>query len=206
MASPSFSSASSSYRLDELGWLQFEHVCSLLLAADAGLSDLAWLGHADTGRVALVEEPVVVAGQGIWLAGPVTVAVVWVREDESVTRGRLSALAERVSALPSDLGFGCQDRVLVLTNLDGVAAQTALQGQRTFFGASDRGRVRGIGSLSVHLDRHAGLRSAIPSVLGLRDLTPLIPADGAGAVFAGCRACTGAGTGVLADARGREGA
>jgi hypothetical protein len=59
MASPSFSSASSSYRLDELGWLQFERVCSLLLAADAGVRDLGWIGHADSERVAVVEGPVV---------------------------------------------------------------------------------------------------------------------------------------------------
>ena len=168
------SSFSSSYRLDELGWLQFERVCSLVLEADAGLSDLGWLGHSDTGRVALVEEPVVVGDQGIRLAGPVTVAVVWVREDESLTR-RLSALAERVSALPSDLGFGCEDRVLVLTNLDGVAAQTALQQQP--FSELRTVVVLGNRELSGSLDRHAGLRSAIPSVLGLRDLTPLIPAN-----------------------------
>ena len=49
MASP-WPSSTSSYRLDELGWLQFERVCSLLLAADAGLRDLGWIGHADTGR------------------------------------------------------------------------------------------------------------------------------------------------------------
>jgi hypothetical protein len=168
------SSLSSSYRLDELGWLQFERVCSLVLEADAGLSELGWLGHADTGRVALVEEPVVVGGQGIRLAGPVTVAVVWVREDELVTR-RLSALVERVSALPSDLGFWCEDRVLVLTNLDGVAAQTALRHQPFL----ERRTVVVLGNreLSESLDRHASLRSAIPSVLGLRDLTPLISAN-----------------------------
>jgi hypothetical protein len=168
------SSFSSSYRLDQLGWLQFERVCSLVLEADAGLSDLGWLAHADTGRVALVEEPVVVAGRGIRLAGPVTVAVVWVREDESVTR-RLSALVDRVSALPSDLGFWCEGRVLVLTNLDGFAAQTALQ-QQPFL---ERRTVVVLGNreLSGSLDRHARLRSAIPSVLGLRDLTPLIPAN-----------------------------
>ena len=168
------SSFSSSYRLDELGWLQFERVCSLVLEADAGLSDLGWLGHVDTGRVALVEEPVVVADQGIRLACPVTVAVVWVREDESVTR-RLSTLAERVSALPSDLGFGCEDRVLVLTNLDGVAAHSALQQ----LPVSEHRTVVVLGNreLSGSLDRHAGLRSAIPSVLGLRDLTSLIPAS-----------------------------
>ena len=171
MASASVSSASSSYRLDQLGWLQFERVCSLLLAADAGLSDLGWMGHADTGRVALVEGPVVLAGQGIRLEGPVTVAVVWVREDESLER-RLASMVAGVAALGSELGFWCEDRVLVLTNLDGGAAQVALgrqpwSEQRTVVVLGDR-------ELGDSLDRHAGVRVAMPSVLGLRDLTPLI--------------------------------
>ncbi len=145
-----------------------------MLEADAGLGDLGWLGHADTRRVALVEGPVVVTGQRIRLAGPVTVAVVWIREDESSTR-RLSELVEGISALPSEVGFWCEDRVLVLTNLDGVAAQAALRQQpfwknRTVF-------VLGHREVSESLDQHAGLRAAMPSVLGLRDLTPLIPAN-----------------------------
>jgi hypothetical protein len=118
----------SAYRLDSLGWLQFERVCSLVLEADAGPSGLAWLDHADTGRVATVEAPVVVAGQKIRLEGPLTVAVVWVREGGSVTR-RLSELAVRVSTLPSELGLWFEDRVLVLTNLDRDAAQMALERQ-----------------------------------------------------------------------------
>jgi hypothetical protein len=76
MAGPLFSSASSSYRLDELGWLQFERVCSLLLAADVGLSDVSWMGHAGRARVAPVEGPIVLAGDGIRLEGPATVVVV----------------------------------------------------------------------------------------------------------------------------------
>ncbi len=154
--------------------MQFERLCSLVLEADAGLSDLGWLGHADTGRVALVEEGVAVAGQGVRLTGAVTVAVVWVREDESVTR-RLSALVERVSALPSELGFWCEDRVLVLTNLDGVAARAASQHEAFWEGRTVV--VLGKRELSESLDRHAGVRAAIPSVLGLRDLAPLIAAN-----------------------------
>src|ERR1700674_5272802 len=101
MASGSFPSASSRYRLDELGWLQFERVCSLLLAADASLSDLGWMGHADRGRVALVERPVVLVGLETRLEGPVTVAVVWVPEDESPGE-RLTLLVARVVALGSE--------------------------------------------------------------------------------------------------------
>ena len=153
--------------------MQFEHVCSLLLAADADLSELGWMDHADAGRVALVEGPVVLGGHGIRLEGPVTVAVVWVAEDETPQR-RLASLVARVAALGSELGSWCEDRVVLLTNLDGGAARTALEGQpwsehRTTVVLGDR-------ELGESLDRHAGVRAAMPSVLGLRDLRPLISA------------------------------
>jgi hypothetical protein len=174
VTSPSFSSGSSSYRLDELGWLQFERVCSLLLAADTGLSELGWMGHADTGRVALVEGPVVLAGHGIRLVGPVTVAVVWVAGDESPER-RLASLVARVVAVGSELGFWCEDRVVLLTNLDGGAAHTALE--REPWCKRRTAVVLGGRELSASLDRCAGVRAAMPSVLGLRDLTPLVSAN-----------------------------
>ena len=34
------------YRLDELGWLQFERLASLVLEAEAGLRDLDWQDRA----------------------------------------------------------------------------------------------------------------------------------------------------------------
>jgi hypothetical protein len=174
MASPLRSSASSSYRLDELGWLQFERVCSLLLEADAGLSDLSWMGHADRARVAPVEGPIVLASDGIRLEGPATVVVVWVAEDESPAR-RVLSLAARVVALGSEPGLEWEDRVLLVTNLDGDAARRVLERKRwcehrTIVVCGDR-------ELSESLDRHAGVRAAMPSVLGLRDLTPLISAS-----------------------------
>jgi hypothetical protein len=30
------------YLLDELGWLQFERLCAVVLETEAGLSDLGW--------------------------------------------------------------------------------------------------------------------------------------------------------------------
>lgn len=169
MASPSFSSASSLYRLDELGWLQFERVCSLLVAADAGLSDLRWMGHADRERVAVVEGPVVLAAQGIRLEGPVSVIVVWVPEDES-PEGRRASLLRRVGSLES----WSEAQVVMLTNLDGAGVATALEGEvwsedRTTVVLGDR-------ELSESLDRHAEVRAAMPSVLGSRDLTALLSA------------------------------
>jgi hypothetical protein len=115
------SSPPASYRLDELGWLQFERLCALVLEAEAGLNGLGWLGHADSGRVALLDAPLIAPGHGLRLDGPVSVAVVWVRDAVSSSHRR-SELAERLWALPSELGVWLAERMLVLTNLDGQAA------------------------------------------------------------------------------------
>jgi conflict system STAND superfamily ATPase len=167
------SAPGSPYRLDDLGWLQFERLCSLVLEADAGLTDLAWLGRADRGRISLVEERVAITGMQP-LAGPVSVVVAWSPANWPLA-ARVSDLVRRVAAVSSDLGSWCTDQVLVLTNLDGPKAEQAL-GHDPF--AEDRTvAVLGSAELCAALDRHAGLRRAMPSVLGLRDLSPLI-ADG----------------------------
>jgi hypothetical protein len=163
----------SSYRLDELGWLQFDRLCSLLLEAEAGLGGLRWRGRGDSGRVAVVDGPVALRDRGIQLGGPVTVAVVWVRGGP--VDGRFAEFSDRVVLLSADYGAGAEDQLLVLTNLDGAESLGALRER-----AGTRGRhavVLGAGEISAALDRDAGLRLAMPSVLGLRDLDALIDPD-----------------------------
>jgi hypothetical protein len=57
--------------LEELGWLQFERLCELVLQADAGVDPLRWEGRAYTGREFVGEEPL------LGLAAPVRVRCVW---------------------------------------------------------------------------------------------------------------------------------
>ena len=163
----------SPYRLDELGWLQFDRLCSLLLEAEAGLCGLRWRGRGDSARVAVVDGTVAVRHRGIKLDGPVTVAVVWVRGGP--LEGRFAELSDRVVLLSADNGLGPGDRLLVLTNLDGADSLEALREH-----AGSRGQravVLGAGEISDALDRDAGLRLAMPSVLGLGDLGALIEPD-----------------------------
>jgi hypothetical protein len=161
----------SSYRLDELGWLQFDRLCALMLEADAGLGDVAWRGQSDSLRVARVERDVVLPRQATALRGPVTVVGLWVRDDRAPGL-RLVELGRRLTELSSEAGAGFEDSLLVLTNLDGGDAIGAL-GRESFL-AAKRLVVLGAGEISQSLDRHPGLRAAMPSVLGLRDLDPLI--------------------------------
>ncbi len=160
------------YRLDQLGWLQFERLCSLVLEREAGLTGLDWLGHADEGRAALVDGPVAAARDRVRLSGPVAVTVVWVRPEPS-RADRLFQLLAGVAAVPSALGFWFDD-VLVLTNVEVGEAQRALAER---FPQVKRFVVLGARELGEAIDRHPGLRAAMPSVLGVRDLAPLIDPD-----------------------------
>jgi hypothetical protein len=162
------------YRLDELGWLQFERLSGLVLAQEAELGEVTWLGRADRGRVALLETDLVLERAGLRLQGPLAVAVVWVRPSRSEAE-RLTDLLAGAWSVPSELGFWFE-RVLLLTNLDSRQAQTSLE-QR--FGEEREFTVFGAGEFGQSLDRHPTLRAAMPSVLGLRDLKALIARDAA---------------------------
>ena len=165
-------SVSAPYRLDELGWLQFERLCGLVLEHEAGLAQLTWRGRGDRGRVALVDSDVVL-GSGLGqLAGPAAVAVLWVREAPSAP-DRVEHLLAGALAVPSELG-GWFERVLVLTNLDGESARRELA-QR--FGGVRQFVVLGTRELGEVLDRRPEVRAAMPSVLGVRELEPLMASE-----------------------------
>src|ERR1700689_2902381 len=107
MASPS----GSAYRLDQLGWLQFDRLAALVLEAEAGLSDLRWRGGSDIGRVALVGADVVLPRRAP-PPGPVTVAVVWAPDDQG-EGWRVGEFVDRLA----ELGIEPDARLLLLTNL-----------------------------------------------------------------------------------------
>jgi hypothetical protein len=162
------------YRLDELGWLQFERLCGLVLAQEAELGEVTWRGRADRGRVALLDSDVVLERSGVRLRGPLAVAVVWVRSSPSQAE-RLADLVAGAWSVPYELGFWFE-RVLLLTNLAAPVARSVLAER---FGGEKEFAVLGAAELGESLDRHPALRAAMPSVLGLRDLEALIAPDAA---------------------------
>ncbi len=157
------SEALPAYRLDELGWLQFERLCSLVLEADGGEPGLIWDGGADGLALARVERPLTLrSAEGEPLEAPVLVALAWIADVAPAQRAE--ALARRLAPL-RELS---ETTRLVLTNVEGDAARAALGRQST------RTVVLGAGELSALVDRHPSIRGALPSVLGLRDLGGLI--------------------------------
>jgi hypothetical protein len=191
----SLSSRPSPYRLDELGWLQFERLCSSLLETGAGLSDLSWHGHSDTLRWARVEDDVSLADRGLRLRGPVLVAVVWVCDPRRQPQPS-SEFAKYVEPVLDARSIRPEDSVLVLTSLERDEALEAIRREafasnpppswtssaalelqamgRHVFAASRHLTVMGAGEIAEILDRDPELRARMPSVLGLRDLEALI--------------------------------
>jgi hypothetical protein len=159
------------YALDALGWLQFDRLCPLVLEAETGLTELAWRGRADTGRVALVDHTVTLLGGRDRLPGPVAVAAIWVPDRGDLERRMREFLGWLVAAL-DEAGVRPADGLLVMTNLDDDAARASLRGHPVTF---DRCTVvLGAQQISASLDREPSVRTAMPSVLGLRDLAALI--------------------------------
>ncbi len=63
--------------LEELGWLQFERLCELVLEADAGVDPTRWEGSADVSRQLVSEDELEL--NGVALAPPVLVRCMWCR-------------------------------------------------------------------------------------------------------------------------------
>jgi len=65
--------------LEELGWLQFERLCELVLEADAGVDPTRWEGSADHCREVVCEDAIRLHGRT--LAPPVLIRCQWSRAD-----------------------------------------------------------------------------------------------------------------------------
>ena len=164
------------YRLDELGWLQFDRLCELLLRAETGLGDLDWRGGSDTWRSVTVQDPIGIRSRGSRLNGPVTVVAIWVPDDAS-PRARMSELAGRLATFLGDDEASPAEQVLVMTNLDTARVDTIFTAAAS--GRQHRLLAMGAREIGSGLDRRPDLRAELPSVLGLRDLETLIDADAA---------------------------
>src|SRR4051812_4777077 len=129
--------------LGDLGWLQFQQLCALVLAAEAGVDPAGWQGAADRERTLVSAEPLRFAGRT--LPPPVLVRCAWLRGDADERRLRLGPLdgpaapLTFVNAAPAELG--------------------ELPGRHLVVGEQ---------ALLEAVDRHPAVRLALPSVLALR--------------------------------------
>jgi hypothetical protein len=92
--------------LQELGWLQFERLCELVLEADAGVDPTRWEGSADNRREVVCEDELRIGGHT--LAPPVLIRCQWFRDDpvDSPPPHFKSIVTFANRPLPGDVVYG----------------------------------------------------------------------------------------------------
>jgi hypothetical protein len=156
------------YAFDRLGFLQFEQLCAAVLELEGGVPAEAWSGEADWCRTAFSSAPLDAPVISPLAPAPVLIQCVWIRTGQpSELR---EAIARACTRREADLALASSFVLATNAELDPQLplAVSEQLGQRLQM------RVLGPRELAERLDARAELRLAMPSVLGLRELSGLI--------------------------------
>ena len=153
------------YALDQLGWLQFEQLCARLLEREAGIPQGDWVGSADRCRHVLSEAPIGPPLLEFELPAPVLIQCAWIRPD---SRDSVKRAVKRIADQQSEQVAAARS-FLLICNGDLLAPLREAAGDEHV-----KVGVLGRGELGGQIDARPDLRLAMPSLLGLRSLEPLI--------------------------------
>lgn len=148
------------YRFDELGWLQFERLCMEVLALESGVAPSDWDARRGGIRSSSVARDIRVPGTDRTARGPVLVVARWVPSTggpERVRNEAVGTVLENGTPPPASL--------VELTNR---AENPSASARAYYVGPEELGHI---------VDSRPELRYRMPSLLGIRDLDVLIPAD-----------------------------
>jgi hypothetical protein len=170
------------YRLDDLGWFQFEWLCQSLLKTTLGFGVEAWGGHSDLGRDAYSLGPLPLDGPKSQTAGPFVFQAKFVAEANAAgakPEGHIrNAASQEASRIRERLerGYIQQPSVYVLLTNAPLSAvlRTELAGMIEAVFPRTRVLTWGADDICSLLDSAPHIRVAFPQLLGLRDLTELL--------------------------------
>lgn len=170
------------YRLDDLGWFQFEWLCQSLLKTEFGVGIEAWGGHSDLGRDAYCEEELEIPIKGTKSPGPFLFQAKFVAEANAAGAKPNDALTNSVTsecdAIKSRFrkrGIENIKHYVLLTNvpfspslrqkIQDLLKQAVPHCKISLWGSED---------LCAMLDNAPNIRIAFPQIMGLRDLRELL--------------------------------
>lgn len=171
------------YRLDLLGWFQFERLCQTLLTVPYGLAIEVWGGSRDLARDAYTEESLRFPKPDEDQEGPFLFQVKFVEDaaqlgDRAVTRLK-AALREEASKITRlmerDDGWAQPRHYVVMTNCKVGAGKRAAV-TKIIGDALPKTQVHLLHEpdLEVMINAAPGVRLSFPQILSLRDLKSLL--------------------------------
>lgn len=170
-----------SYRLDDLGWVNFEWMCQSLLKHSIGLSIESWGGHSDFGRDAYCDQNLEL-DSGITSTGPFIFQCKFVQNANASGANSRSALIKAVKSecanLKNLIAEGKIDEVsnyVFLTNAP-ISSLLRTELSECFSEVFKNTSVRlwNGNDICRILDNLPNVRQSFPQLLGLRDLDELI--------------------------------
>jgi hypothetical protein len=171
------------YRLDDLGWYQFEWLVQSLLKADLGIGVESWGGHHDYGRDAFAKGPLRFPGVDptdgpfIFQAKFVDTANAAGADADPIVLDAVRKEAVRIRARQASPGppLSQPRHYVLLTN---APLDAALKSKIASVLSAElpTTEVTPLGGTDVcdRLDAHPNIRKAFPQLLGLRDLDELL--------------------------------
>jgi hypothetical protein len=169
------------YRLDELGWFQFERLCQSLLKARCGLSVEAWGGNGDLGRDAYSAGPLCFPGENE-NDGPFVFQAKFVSGANGAgaepMKGLLKGVRAELARITEREEDGKWEEPAFYTLLTNVPLSTT--GRKDVEKLLKEGlpganiNLLGAGDIDGMLDSSDSVRLSFPQILGLRDIFALI--------------------------------
>lgn len=170
------------YRLDDLGWYQFERLCQTLLRAAHGAALEAWGGTKDGGKDAYCPKRLNYPDPNTTADGPFLFQAKFVANANATGSNPGPALLKAVKAESQriveriDQALWCQPRFYTL--MTNVPLSEGLRDNVEKLLGSVMPNVEilqvGAADLAAMLDREPQVRLSYPQVLGLRDLEALL--------------------------------
>ena len=166
------------YRLDDLGWFQFEWLVQSLLKAELGPGIQSWGGRADHGRDAYVAGPLNFPAKHLASEGPFLFQVKFVenanaagaKPDQAVLDAVRKEAARIKQKIKTSQWQGLRHYVLLTNALMSASVRGHIED--IIKESIPEVHVHGLGGNDIcdYLDRHPSLRRSFPQLLSLRDL------------------------------------
>jgi len=172
------------YRLDDLGWYQFEWLCQSLLKTQYGLAVESWGGHSDLGRDAFAAGPLEFPERGHPTAGPFVFQAKFVAGANAAGARPESPLLTAVRAECLALKRRGKERnaesiaqYVLMTNVV-LSPEMRSQLDMILAPALPKATVHKVDGAAICdlLDPLPTLRTAFPQILSLRDISELLSA------------------------------
>ena len=172
------------YRLDDLGWYQFEWLVQAVLKDHLGIGIESWGGHGDYGRDAWCSDPLLFPSKHSMTEGPFLFQAKFIENANAAGAKPLPSLIGAVKAemkyvamrtVKEEKGVGnCKHYVLITNAVMSPKGRQAVEAEVCSSMPAVGVHCLGGSDICDLLDGNSAIRRSFPQLLSLRDLDVLL--------------------------------